>query len=187
VAEYRLLTIWRFDAPLEAVYAAIHNAPHWPDWWPGMQKVEQVAAGDPDGINSILRYYWQGRLPYRMVFEVRATRIEKYVAIEGSVQGDLEGIGRWHFSNEDAVSVIRYEWHVRSTRWWMNLIAPFARSMFIRNHGVLMRHGAEGLARQLDAPLVSQENIDLLVETAPSTAVHGQTDPEPKAPRERSF
>ncbi|MDO9007378.1 MAG: hypothetical protein Q7U80_04070, partial [Thiobacillus sp.] len=81
-----------------------------------------------------------------------------------------------------AVSVIRYEWHVRSTRWWMNLIAPFARSMFIRNHGVLMRQGAEGLARRLDAPLVSQENIDLM-ETAPSTAAHGQTDPAPKAPR----
>ena len=32
-----------------------------------------------------------------------------------------------------------------------------------------MRQGAEGLARQLDAPLVSQENIDLMVETAPST------------------
>jgi hypothetical protein len=126
-----------------------------------MQKVEEVAAGDAHGINSILRYYWQGRLPYRMVFEVRATRIEKCVAIEGSVQGDLEGIGRWHFSNEDALSVIRYEWHVRSTRWWMNLIAPFARSMFIRNHGMLMRQGAEGLAGLLGAPLVGQESIDL--------------------------
>lgn len=106
MAEYRLLTIWRFDAPLEAVYAAIHNAPHWPDWWPGMQKVEEVAAGDTHGINSILRYFWQGRLPYRMVFEVRATRIEMQVAMEGAVQGDLEGIGRWHFSNEGAVSVV---------------------------------------------------------------------------------
>jgi hypothetical protein len=69
----------------------------------------------------------------------------------------------------------------------MNLIAPFARSMFIRNHGILMRQGAEGLARLLDAPLVSQENIDLMVETAPSMAAHGQIDPEPKAPRKRSF
>jgi hypothetical protein len=81
-----------------------------------------------------------------------------------TAQGDLEGIGRWHFLNEGAVSVVRYEWHVRSTRWWMNLIAPFARSMFIRNHGVLMRQGAEGLARLLDAPLVSQESIDMMAE-----------------------
>ena len=83
MAEYRLLTIWRIEAPLEAVYAAIHNSPHWPEWWPGMQKVEEITAGDANGINSVLRYVWQGQLPYQMVFEVRATRIEKCVAIEG--------------------------------------------------------------------------------------------------------
>jgi uncharacterized protein YndB with AHSA1/START domain len=164
VAEYRLLTVWRIEAPLEEVYAAIHDSPRWPDWWPGMQKVEEVAAGDADGIGSVLRYVWRGELPYRMVFEVRATRIEKRVAIEGTVQGDLEGIGRWHFTSEGAVSVVRYEWNVRSTRWWMNLIAPFARSMFIRNHGILMRQGAEGLADLLSAPLLGQASIDLMAE-----------------------
>lgn len=164
MAEYRLLTIWRIEAPLEAVYAAIHNSPHWPVWWPGVQKVEQVAAGDASGINSVLRYVWQGQLPYQMVFEVRATRIDKCVAIEGAVQGDLEGVGRWHFISEGTVSVVQYEWHVRSTRLWMNLIAPFARPMFIRNHGILMRQGAEGLARLLDVPLVSQKSIDLMAE-----------------------
>ena len=91
MAEYRLLTIWRIEAPLDVVYAAIHNSPRWPDWWTGMKKVELIAAGDADGGNSVLRYSWHGRLPYRMVFEVRATRIEKLVAIEGTVQGDLEG------------------------------------------------------------------------------------------------
>jgi len=186
VTEYRLLTIWRIEAPLEKVYTVIQNSPHWPDWWPGMQKVEDVATGDANGINSVLRYYWQGRLPYRMVFEVRATRIEEGVAIEGAVQGDLEGVGRWHFSNEGAVSIVQYEWHVRSTRWWMNLIAPFARAMFIRNHGILMRQGAVGLARRLDAPLLSQKNIDLMAETTPPTVSLGQIDPEPRASRERS-
>ena len=186
MAEYHLLTIWRIKAPLEEVYAAIHNSPRWPDWWPGVLKVEEVAPGDANGINSVLRYVWQGRLPYRMVFEVRATRIEKWVAIEGAVQGDLEGGGRWHFSNEGGVSVVRYEWHVRSTRWWMNLIAPFARSIFIRNHEVLMRQGAEGLAGWLGAPRVSEENIDLMAEATPPAATLGGIDPEPRAPRQRS-
>lgn len=31
----RLLTIWRIEAPLKEVYAAIHRSPRWPDWWPG--------------------------------------------------------------------------------------------------------------------------------------------------------
>lgn len=96
-----------------------------------------------------------------MVFEVRATRIEAQVAIEGPVKGDLEGVGRWRFAHAGAISTVRYEWHVHSTRWWMNQFAPFARALFIRNHGRLMQQGAEGLARMLGAPLLSQENIDL--------------------------
>lgn len=96
-----------------------------------------------------------------MVSEVRATRIEAQVAIEGPVKGDLEGVGRWRFAHAGAISTVRYEWHVHSTRWWMNQFAPFARALFIRNHGRLMQQGAEGLARMLGAPLLSQENIDL--------------------------
>ena len=45
-----------------------------------------------------------------------------------------------------------------------DLIAPFAGSMFIRNHRILMRRGTEGLTSLLDAPLVSQESIDVMAE-----------------------
>lgn len=164
MVEYRLLTIWRLEAPLEVVYAAIHDSPRWPDWWPGVKKVELVEAGNDDGLNSVLRYCLHGRLPYRMKFVVRATRIEPGIAIEGTVQGDLAGIGRWRFSHHGEISIVEYEWHVLGTLWWMNLIAPFARAMFIRNHGIVMRQGAQGLARQLGARLLSEENVDLMVE-----------------------
>jgi hypothetical protein len=50
----------------------------------------------------------------------------------------------------------------------MNLIAPFARSLFIRNHTQIMAQGAEGLARRLGARLVSQESIDLMADNVPS-------------------
>lgn len=167
MAEYRLVTIWRIEAPLEAVYAAIHNSLRWPEWWPGVQKVEQMTADDADGPNVVRRYSWRGALPYRIVFDVRPTRVEHLVAIEGAARGDLEGSGCWHFSRQGTVSVVRYEWHVRSTRWWMNLSAPLTRSMFIRNHARLMAQGGEGLARLLGASLLGQEDIDLMDEMSP--------------------
>lgn len=170
MTEYRLLTIWRIEAPLEAVYAAIHDSLHWPDWWPGVVKVEQTAAGDAHGINNVRRYSWRGQLPYRLVFDVRTTRIEELVAIEGIARGDLDGIGRWHFSRQGTVSVVRYEWHVRSTRWWMTLATPIVRSLFIGNHARVMEQGGEGLARRLGSPLVSQETIDLLAAPLPPPA-----------------
>lgn len=166
MAEYWLLTTWRIEAPLELVYAAIRDSLCWPDWWSGVQKVEQVAAGDADGIHSVWRYAWRGRLPYQVAFEVSATRIEKLVAIEGTTRGDLEGVGRWHFSRQGTVSIVRCEWHVRSTRWWMNLIASVARQIFIRNHALLMKQGGVGLAHLLGAPLVGQETINMLAKSA---------------------
>ena len=164
--EYRLLTIWRIDAPLEAVYAAIHDSPNWPGWWQGIRKVELLAPGDSDGIDSVSRYSWQGRLPYRLVFDVCATRIEELVAIEGLARGDLEGVGRWYFARKGAVSIVRCEWYVRSTRCWMNLIAPLARPLFIYQHEQIMARGAKGLARLLERPLLSQKSFDLMAKTA---------------------
>jgi hypothetical protein len=165
MTEYRLLTIWRIKAPLAKVYEAIQNSLSWPEWWPGAQKVEQTAVGDASGINNVRNYAWQGEFPYLVEFSMRATRVEKMVALEGSAKGDLEGIGRWHFSCKGAVSIVRYEWHVHSTLVWMNLMAPIARSMFIHNHMLVMAQGGEGLARLLGSPLLSQENIDLLAES----------------------
>lgn len=183
MAEYCLLTTWRIDAPLEAVYAAILDSRRWPDWWSSVRNVEEVAPGDAAGIDSVWRYSWQGRLPYRVVFEVRATRIEKLVAIEGSARGDLEGVGRWNFRHDGTVSIVRCEWHVRSTKWWMNLLAPIARRMFIRNHARVMARGAEELARRLGSRLVAQETIDLMAAASrPRPAAgrwqeHGRIDP----------
>jgi len=174
LAEYHLLTIWRIEAPLERVYGAIHNSLHWPDWWVGAEKVEQMASGDSNGINNIRRYSWRGELPYPVVFEVRATRIEKLVAIEGTAHGDLEGVGRWRFSRKGVVSIVHYEWHVRSTKWWMNIVAPLARSMFIRNHTLVMTQGGEGLARLLKSSRLRQENIDLMTEGVQPEAASGR-------------
>lgn len=173
MAEYHLLTIWRIKAPLAEVYETIHDSLHWPDWWPGAEKVEQTAAGGSDGVGSIRRYRWQGDLPYPVVFEVRATRIEALVAIEGRARGDLEGTGRWHFAHDGEISIVHYEWHVRTTRRWMNLLAPLARPIFIRNHERIMAQGGAGLARRLDAVLVSQENIDLMADKGVPKAISG--------------
>jgi hypothetical protein len=108
-----------------------------------------------------------------VVFKVRATRIEALVAIEGRAEGDLEGTGRWHFSHNGELSIVHYEWHVHSKRWWMNLLAPLARPMFIRNHTRIMTQGGEALAGRLDAALVGQENIDRMAENDVHKAISG--------------
>jgi len=161
LAEYHLLTIWRIEAPVEQVYEAIENSLRWPKWWPGVRDVQQRACGAPNGLGNIRRYVWQSKWLYRVMFDVCATRIQKLVAIEGTVEGDLSGVGRWSFSKEGSVCVVHYDWHVNSMRWWMNFTAPFLHSMFIRNHIRIMEQGGEALANLLFAPLVGQLHLDL--------------------------
>ncbi len=160
-AHYRLDTVWRIEAPVAAVYALAADPLGWPQWWPDAQRVEQRHAGGADGVGRLLRCTWQGRLPYRLQFDLHTTRILPLVAVEGRVCGDLEGVGRCFFSQTGAVTTIRHEWRVRTTPRWMNLLAPCIRPVFKHNHAMAMQLGGEGLAHTLRARLLGLEHIDL--------------------------
>lgn len=154
MAQYRLTTVWRIEAPLQQVYDAICRPVRWPSWWWGVRRVVELEPGDARGIGRVLRCTWQGLLPYALTFDVRVVRVEPLAAVEGVASGDFEGIGRWRFAQRGPVTSVRYEWQVRTTRRWMNLLAPAARPLFEWNHNLLMRAGAEGLARLLEARLL---------------------------------
>jgi uncharacterized protein YndB with AHSA1/START domain len=154
LAEYAFVTTWRIEAPIEKVWDAIYHADRWPSWWKGVESVVKVAAGDDQGVGSIRRYTWKSRLPYRLVFEMRTTRVEKPVALEGEATGELTGTGRWQLSQDGGITTARYFWNVRTTQAWMNLLAPLARPIFAWNHDIVMRQGGQGLARLLGVRLI---------------------------------
>jgi hypothetical protein len=93
------------------------------------------------------------RLPYRLGFDIQVRRIQPPTTLEAVATGELEGVGRWTLTPDDGGTLVRYDWDVRTTKWWMNLAAPVARPVFAWNHDALMREAAEGLARRLDAEL----------------------------------
>jgi len=154
MTEFRFVTIWRIEASLPLVCEAIAQCQHWPEWWNGVEKVEELTPGVDGGIGGLRRFTWKGRLPYRLTFDIRIIRAVPLKVIEGHASGDVEGIGRWHFYYDAPVTIVRYEWQVRTTRRWMSLLAPVARPLFKWNHDQLMRQGGEGLARHLNARLL---------------------------------
>jgi uncharacterized protein YndB with AHSA1/START domain len=157
--EYRLSTIWHIDAPLQEVWAAIQDSAHWPEWWNNVVCVEQLEAGSDQGVGAVQRYTWKGWLPYRLVFDMRVTRVVPLVALEGEASGDVEGAGRWSFSSDSYHrTVVRYDWCIRTRRGWMNALAPLMRPVFQWNHDAVMHEGGEALARRLDARLLGIEH-----------------------------
>ena len=154
-ASYRFLTTWVLDAPRDAVWEAIYSVERWPEWWRGVEVVEKLDGGDENGIGSVYRHRWRSRLPYTVAFEMRTTRIERPLLLEGEARGELEGVGCWRFY-EGETTAVTYEWRVRTTRAWMNALAPIGRPVFVWSHNVVMRWGGESLADLLGARLLAR-------------------------------
>lgn len=137
MAAYSFMTRWTVQAPLEKVWEAIYHSDRWPSWWKGVEKVEQ--------IGSVRRFTWKSRLPYRLTFDMKVTRVEPMRLIESEAEGELSGTGRWTFEAAGGATLVRYDWNVRTTKPWMNLLAPIARPLFRWNHDVIMGWGLKGL------------------------------------------
>jgi uncharacterized protein YndB with AHSA1/START domain len=155
MAEYAFTTAWRLAAPREAVFEALHASERWPEWWRGLERVVKLEDGDPDGRGSLGRYTWRSLLGYRLEFEMRITRVERPHRLDGEAVGELAGSGSWRLYEEAGETAVLFEWRVRTTRRWMNALAPAARPVFRWNHDWIMRQGGRGLARRLGAELLS--------------------------------
>jgi uncharacterized protein YndB with AHSA1/START domain len=143
------------EAPREEVFQAIWDSEHWPSWWRGVESVRTLEEGDDEGVGSLGRYVWKSRLPYRLEFDTRITRVERPRLMEGEAMGELAGTGRWQLFEEHGVTAAVYDWNVRTTAPWMNLLAPIAQPVFKWNHDVVMRWGGEGIAKLLGARLLT--------------------------------
>lgn len=153
MAEYRFSTLWRIHAPLPSVWEAILHADLWPRWWRGAVQITEMEKGDQRGIGALHRYTWKGVLPYRLTFDMRVLTVEPMQALAGRASGEIEGEGRWHFISDDACTIVRYDWHIRTNTWWLNALTPLARPLFVWNHDQVMRAGARGLAHWLGVPV----------------------------------
>ncbi len=155
MAAYRFLTTWLVEAPRERVFQEIWDSESWPSWWPGVESVVELEPGDEEGVGSLGRYVWKSRLPYRLTFDTRVTRVERPRYMEGEATGELAGTGRWRLFEQDGVTAVVYDWDVRTTSRWMNMLGPLVRPVFAWNHDVVMRWGGQGLARRLGTSLVT--------------------------------
>ncbi|HEU4980436.1 MAG TPA: SRPBCC family protein [Solirubrobacterales bacterium] len=155
MAEYEFLTTWLLEAERDRVWDAIYESELWPEWWRGVVETERLADGDENGVGQVGRYVWKSKLPYKLEFQMRTTRVERPHLLEGEANGELAGTGRWRLFEQDGITAVVYEWNVRTTRAWMNLLSPIARPIFAVNHDYVMRNGGRGLARLLGARLLA--------------------------------
>jgi carbon monoxide dehydrogenase subunit G len=157
MADYHYVSTWQLQAPIDQVWAALNDLEHLPTWYGGVQQAWEVTPGDTQGVGRRVRYVLKGRLPLRLAFEATTTRSVPPRDQELQAEGELAGTGRWSLTQQGEVTTARYTWDVRTTKSWMNLLAPIARPLFTWNSKGVMLQAGEGLARFLGARLVNAE------------------------------
>jgi Polyketide cyclase / dehydrase and lipid transport len=150
--DFHLTTDWHFNAPREAVWQALIGTDEWPSWWRAVKKVERIADGDENGVGAVHRMTWKTALPYTLTFDMRTTRIEPMMHIEGQAEGELSGTGRWGIWPDGRSTRVRYEWFVAVAHPRLALFAPLLRPVFVWNHYVVMGWGFKGLVQKFAAP-----------------------------------
>ena len=149
--QYRFVTVWRLQAPIDRLFAEIDDAEAWPTWWPNVRAVEPLERAGPDKIGARFRTTFVGKLPYELRFDLRVTDREPPTSLVGVATGELEGTGEWTLWTEEDWTVVRYVWSIRTTARWMNLLAPlpFVDEIFRLNHHAVMRSGLVGIRHRL--------------------------------------
>jgi uncharacterized protein YndB with AHSA1/START domain len=146
---YHYVSTWQLQAPIEQVWAALNDLEHLPVWYRGVQQARELTPGDAQGVGRRVRYVIKGRLPLRLAFEATTTWSVAPRDQQLQAEGELAGTGRWSLDQQGEVTTARYRWDVRTTRPWMNLLAPLARPRFAWNSRGVMLQAGEGLAHFL--------------------------------------
>jgi Polyketide cyclase / dehydrase and lipid transport len=155
VSDYEFKTVWRYNAPIEAVWDEIKAIENWSEWWKGVLNVQELKSGDNDGVGAIYRTTWKSALPYKLKFDSEVVKVDHLKTIEARAFGELEGFGIWTFIAEDEnVTRLQYDWRVIATKRWMKLLSPVAKPFFRWNHDVIMNWGGKGLAKKLNCKIL---------------------------------
>ena len=143
---------WRIAATPEVVWPVLTDLATWPQWWPSVRRVTQVAAANG---SSRWEFHFHTRLPYDMRFTAAVLRDDLALTGGATVTGRMAGEAAWHAAPVDGGTLVRFDWEVRPQVAWMRAVSPLARPVFSWNHRSLMSEAAFGLARRLDTALLA--------------------------------
>jgi uncharacterized protein YndB with AHSA1/START domain len=142
--EYIFVDEWDVAAPREAVFDAIADARTYPEWWTPVY-VDVDADGEPE-LGKTSNQHFKGRLPYHLHTRSRIVRLEPPHVVEGEVDGDLRGHGRWTLTDTtDGGTHVRFEWRVHADRPLLRVLTPVLRPAFRWNHAWAIARAVEGL------------------------------------------
>jgi hypothetical protein len=148
--DYRFVTEWRAAGTVEEVKAVLGDARTLPRWWPAVYlAVHVVEAGGPDGAGAVVDLHTKGWLPYTLRWTLHVTEPLTDAGFALEATGDLEGTGRWTFTQDGPEVLVTYDWRIHATKPLLRRLGWLLKPAFSANHTWAMRRGEESLRLEL--------------------------------------
>ena len=148
MAEYSFVTRWRFQAPIEQVWRVLDRPERYAEWWPAIVEYRDLTP-EIHGVGSRAERVVKGLLPYTLRYTTTVTLYEPPREIAYDATGELTGFGRFVLQSDGPWTDVTFYWDVRTSGFWMNLLAPLLKPLFAWNHHWVMKQGERGLALRL--------------------------------------
>jgi uncharacterized protein YndB with AHSA1/START domain len=140
---YEFVDEWDVAAPPHDVFAALADGASYPRWWRPVYKDVRTEGGP--GVGTVSHGHFQGRLPYHLHTRTRTTVHEPPHVLEGEVDGDLRGTGRWTLTPSASGTHVRFDWTVHADRRLLKALTPVLRPLLRWNHAWAIARAREGL------------------------------------------
>jgi hypothetical protein len=168
-ADYAFVTVWRVAGTVAEVCDVLADGTSLPRWWPAVYlAVDVLDEGDAAGRGAELALFTTGWLPYTLRWTLR---IEEPVTDTGfalSATGDLNGTGRWTFTQDGPEVEITYDWRVSASKPLLRRLSWLLRPVFVANHHWAMARGEESLGLELRRRRATSEADRLRIPPPPA-------------------
>jgi hypothetical protein len=149
-SDYHFITHWRIKSTLEEISQIIGNAPDLVRWWSSVYlDVQELEAGDEQGIGKVVSVYTKGWLPYTLRWQFRVTESRYPHGFTLQAWGDFDGRGIWTFEQDGEWVNVTYDWKIRADKPLLRILSPVFKPIFSANHHWAMTKGEESLKLEL--------------------------------------
>ena len=148
--EYHFITQWRIKGTVKEVAEILGQATDLVRWWPAVYLgVQEVEAGDENGIGKVVRLYTKGWLPYTLRWSFRVTESSYPYGFSLEAWGDFIGRGIWTLEQQGEWVNVIYDWKIRADKPLLRSLSFLLKPVFGANHRWAMRMGEESLKLEM--------------------------------------
>jgi uncharacterized protein YndB with AHSA1/START domain len=145
--EYRFLTRWQFDAPIDRVWSVITDVERYPVWWPGVRKAVVQGPDKTLRLGQTAELAVRGSLPYTLHFRTEVVEFTAPHRLVVRSTGELIGRGEWTLTPAGVGTDVAYLWEVALDKPPFSFLArlPGVRRLLESNHDRVMAEGGANL------------------------------------------